>query len=323
MTTTTETYTCPYCHQTSAAATSSCQWCGAPVDVRLRTTSGGWTDVPAIADMTRIQAGQSSVQIEGGISGVADWNLAPGDGLYFPHHTLLWQEPSVTLSNLPLSKPWTRHRAGLPMFMAQATGPGRIAFSHDTPGEIIALPIQAGAAIDVCENRLLVATQGVDYDWYESGVWYSTSGRDAADTGAGAGLLRMGLELAGQERERKAEETRWHYPMGQYLDRFNATDRPGLVLIAAGGNAYTRELAEGESLLVKPPALLFKDPTVAVQLHVEYPSAGVKFWRSWGNRYLWLRLWGPGRIGIESCYLPDADPGTDFGSVSQSTQHNW
>jgi uncharacterized protein (AIM24 family) len=111
--------------------------------------------------------------------------------------------------------------------------------------------------------------------------------------------------------------------MGQYLDRFSAGERPGLVMIGARGNAYMRTLAEGESLLVKPPALLFKDPTVAIQLHVEYPGAGIKFWRSWGNRYLWLRVWGPGRIGIESGYVADDDPGTDFGSVSPATQHAW
>ena len=80
---------------------------------------------------------------------------------------------------------------------------------------------------------------------------------------------------------------------------------------------------EGETILVKPPALLFKDTTVAMQLHIEYPAAGVKFWRTWGNRYLWLRLWGPGRIGLESSYPAAAAPGTDFGSMSQATQHMW
>ncbi len=43
-------------------------------------------------------------------------------------------------------------------------------------------------------------------------------------------------------------------------------------MIGAGGNAYTRDLAEGETILVKPPALLFKDPSVAMQLHIEYPA---------------------------------------------------
>ncbi len=49
----------------------------------------------------------------------------------------------------------------------------------------------------------------------------------------------------------------------------------------------------------------------------------MKFWRSWGNRYLWLQLWGPGRVGLESAYAGDADPGTDFNSMSNATQHSW
>jgi hypothetical protein len=56
---------------------------------------------------------------------------------------------------------------------------------------------------------------------------------------------------------------------------------------------------------------------------VEYPAGGKKFWRAWGNRYLWLRLWGPGRVGIESCYTAAADPGTDFRDMSQATQQSW
>ena len=84
-----------------------------------------------------------------------------------------------------------------------------------------------------------------------------------------------------------------------------------------------RDLAEGETILVKPPALLFKDPSVAMQLHIEYPSAGMRFWRSWGNRYLWLRLWGPGRVGLESAYVAADDPGTTFNSMSSATQHSW
>jgi uncharacterized protein (AIM24 family) len=317
------TYTCPYCRQQSEGADVSCPMCGAPVDIALRTTSGGWTDMPPIASMTRIQAGRSSVQIEGGICSSADWNLAAGDGLFFPHHTVLWQDRTVTLEAMPMSKPWTRHRAGLPMVMARAHGTGHIAFSHHTPGEILAIPLQAGAAIDVCEQRLLVATHAIAYDWTESGVFYSTSGRDAADSGAGAGLLRMGLELAGQDDERRRDETVWHYPMGRYLDRFTADDQPGLVLIGVGGNAYTRTLADGESLLVKPPAVLFKDPGVTAQLHVEYPTAGAQFWRSWGNRYLWLRLEGPGRVGIESNYDGLADPGTEFRDISRHTRQVW
>jgi uncharacterized protein (AIM24 family) len=340
LTTTTSTYTCPYCRQTSAGAGASCPSCGAPVDIELRTTSGGWTELPPIADMARIQVGHSQVEVSGRNAPIADWSLGAGEGVYFPHHVLVWKEPSVELSPMPLKRAWARHRAGLPLVMLSAKGPGRIAFSHDRAGEAMALPVAAGAAVDVCEGHLVVASENIDYDWNDSNVWYATNPQsaDMADSGAGLGLLNVGLQAARMagvgdshedRRERREiddrydESTGWHYPVGRYVDRFTAGDRPGLVMIGAGGAAFIRDLAEGESLLVKPPSLLFKDPSVAMQLHVEYPAAGVKLWRAWGNRYLWLRLHGPGRIGIESSYLAYADPGTDFRDMSQATRHSW
>ena len=135
------TYTCPYCRMESTPTSSSCPMCGAPVDVRAQSTAGGWTQLPPISDMAHIQAGQSSVQVEGTLSPIADWNLAADDSVYFPHQMLQWVEPSVRLDNMPMSKPWTRMRAGLPLIMAQATGPGHIAFAHDALGEVIAIPL--------------------------------------------------------------------------------------------------------------------------------------------------------------------------------------
>ena len=242
---------------------------------------------------------------------------------------------------MPLRRAWTRHRAGLPLVMLSAKGPGRIAFSHDRAGEALALPVEAGASVDVCEGHMVVASESIDYDWNESNVWYATNPQsaDVADSGAGLGLLNIGLgaaRMAGvgdrhdeDRRERRNiddrydESTGWHYPVGRYVDRFTAGDRPGLVMIGAGGAAFLRDLADGESLLVKPPSLLFKDPSVSMQLHVEYPAAGVKLWRTWGNRYLWLRLWGPGRVALQSSYDSRADPGTDFHESCRYTQHIW
>ena len=45
------------------------------------------------------------------------------------------------MSAMSLAKAWKRLFAGLPLIMTQATGPGRIAFSKDRPGEVFALPI--------------------------------------------------------------------------------------------------------------------------------------------------------------------------------------
>lgn len=327
MTATDTTYTCPYCKQTSTGQETSCPSCGAPVNIALRTTASGWTELPSIADMARIQFGGSTCQVEGKLVPVAELKLAAGDGVYFTHDVLLWQEPALHVDAMTLSKPWTRHRSGLPLYMLQADGPGRIAFSHDSPGELIALPLQAGAAVDVREHALLAATTNVAYDWFQTGIYFVTNEGQKEEAG-GMKMLKMGLEVAGAvsgdgvDRGRDNQAT-WHYPVGQFMDRFHTTDRPGLVLVQVGGNAYVRELAEGESMLIKPPALVFKDPTVGMQLHVEYPAAGVKFWRSWGNRYLWLRVYGPGRVGIQSCYERMDDPGTDFRDLSPHTDQVW
>ena len=128
----TMTYTCPYCRRPSTGEGASCPNCGAPVDITLRTTAGGWTELPPIADMARIQVGHSQVEVSGRSVPAAEWTLAAGEGVYFPHHVLLWQEPSVELSPMSMHGAWKRMRAGLPLVMLTAKGPGRIAFSHDT-----------------------------------------------------------------------------------------------------------------------------------------------------------------------------------------------
>jgi len=320
------TYRCPYCRQESAGTGGSCPSCGAPVDIKLRTTTSGWTEVPPIADMARIQMGHSSCQIAGKFVPAAEVNLAAGDTVYFPHSSLLWQEPAVTVQAMPLAKAWTRMRAGLPLVMLQATGPGKIAFSHDTAGELLAVPVQPGAAVDVREHQMVAATSALAYDWIETGIWFVTSGGNRQDQAAGGKLLRMGLDMAGVasgDGGDRGNETEWHYPLGQYLDRFTATSGPGAVLVQVGGNAFLRDLAEGESILVKPPSVLFKDPSVSMQMHVEFPHAGMKFWRSWGNRYMWLRLVGPGRVALQSSYDRLEDPGTDFRDSCGFTQRVW
>jgi uncharacterized protein (AIM24 family) len=296
------------------------------VDLARRTTSG-WTELPAIPEMTRLQIGQSSAQIIGKLAPAADIRLAEGAGVFFPHHNLLWQEPAVRVTAMSLRGGWDRMRAGLPVVMLEAAGPGTISFSHDAAGEIVAIPLQPGAAVDVREHQLVVATRGTGYDWYDSGIWFSTSGQQNPAERGGAGLLKMGLDLAGIDSggldEGRTDEVRWVYPAGRQVDRFTAAEEPGLVLIQCGGNAFVRDLGDGESILVKPPALLFKDPPVGMELHVEYPAAGVHLWRTWGNRYLWLRVTGPGRVGLQSSYDRLEDPGTDFLESCQYTQHLW
>ncbi len=300
-------YTCRYCRLPSDASGASCPNCGAPVDVRATVSRSGWEPQPPVKDMARIQFGQSTCQIEGTYVPVADFRLAPqagpasgagagGDWVYFSHHHLLWADAAVHLATLPMGGGWNRVRAGLPLVMMQAQGPGHVALSDDAPGEVVAIPIQHGQEVWVREHRFLAATGNVGYHWEQSGIWFVTGSGDDQET---------------------------HYPLGMYLDRFFAQAGPGLLLVHSPGNTFIRDLGPGETICIQPSFLLYKDPTVGMQLHVEYPRAGVTFWRSWGNRYLWLRLWGPGRVAIQSAYESMEDPGSGFRSTSGHTEYRW
>jgi uncharacterized protein (AIM24 family) len=269
-------YACPWCDHTSTipADAQNCPACGAAVDVRKLVDDAGWTELPPIRDMARLQFGHSRCQIEGTYVPVADFDLAPDDHVYFNHHVMLWKEPRTETVRLPLKGWWRRLLAGLPLVMLKAQGPGRIAFSNDSPGEIIAIPLEAGASIHVREGSFLVASGQIHYDWRTSGVWYRTA-------------------------------EGWHYPTGRFLDRFTAVDGHGLLLLHGSGTVFVRQLEAGQSLLVKPSALVYWDPRVSGSLHIEHPVGFNNWWR---RRYVWLRLTGPGRVAIQTAGRHWEDP---------------
>jgi len=279
-----------------AANLVSCPTCGAPVDVRDQVSRSGWYELPAIPDMARLQFGRSYCQIEGAYVPVADFNLRADDGVYFTHHVLLWKDVSVAVSPMMMRGGWSRLFAGLPLIMTEARGPGHIAFSRDAPGEMVPVPLQPSMAVDVREHIFMVATNQVRYDWFNTGVWFQT---------------------------RNGGETETHHPLGMYMDRFSAARDPGLLLLHAAGNAFTRQLAPQESLLIKPTALLFKDSSVGMHLHFEHPAGTWRSWRSWGERFLWLRLTGPGRVALHSAYDKLEDPGNALAGSSPATRRQW
>lgn len=293
-------YRCPWCGHSFDAGSANCPKCGAPVDVRMAVSDSGWAELPAIRDMAKIQFGQSFCQIEGKYVPVADFKLAAGDGVYFTHHLLLWKDEQVQISNMPLAKGWKRLFAGLPLIMTQAHGPGRIAFSKDAPGELVALPLEAGQSVDVREHVFMIATSAVAYDWFQTGIWFRT-------------------------QEGKDSET--HYPIGMFMDRFSAGTTPGLLLLHGNGNVFVRNLQPGQTIAVKPTALLFKDPTVRMNLHLEYPGSAfgpVSMWGRWANRHVWLHLTGPGRVAIQSHFEPVEDAGRQIsGMEPMATQRRW
>jgi len=273
-----EGYTvCRYCRMAHPATGPSCPTCGAALDIRQVVTRSGWLEQPPIKDMARIQFGQSRVQIEGTYVPVADFALTGQEWIYFSHHSLLWSDPSVRLTNTSLAGGWNRMLAGLPLIMLEARGPGHLALSGDRSGDMVALPLMPGQQVWTREHRFLTATGNVRYTWQPTGIWYNTGTGDDRET---------------------------HYPLGQFGDIFVAQQVPGLLLLHSPGNTFLRDLAPGESILVQPSALLYRDVSVTTHLHLEYPQGFQRIsWRSsFSQRTIWLRLVGPGRVAVASVF---------------------
>jgi uncharacterized protein (AIM24 family) len=298
VTTTSSTYICRYCRQASDGTAPSCPSCGAPVDVRETRSDSGWVEQPPIRDMARIQFGGSTAQIEGTYVPVVDFGLRPPGSVYFSHHTLLWADPTVTMRPMAMAGGWKRVRAGLPLVMMEAEGPGHIALSDDAPGEVVALPLAPGQGVHVREHRFLSATDAVRYGWQQSGIWFMTGNGD---------------------------DTEYHYPVGYNVDVFHAEDRPGLLLLHSPGNSFIRDLAAGETICIQPSALLYKDLSVGMALHLEYPHApGAVGWsRSFQYRQVWLRLWGPGRVAVQSVFERPEGSEVITGSSPGTTYTRW
>ena len=288
-------YTCPYCRMPSEGTGPTCPNCGAPVDVRLRVSESGWIQLPPVRDMARIRFSRSTCQISGAYVPVAEMGLHDDDWVYFSHHVLLHTDPRVRLGNLPMRGGWKRMRAGMPLVMMTAQGPGHIAFSADAPGETLAVPLRAGQVVDVVEHRFLVATGNVEYQWENSNVWFTTQDGD---------------------------DTEWHYPIGQTMDRFTAAGSHGLLLLHAPGNTFIRDLAPGQRILVQPGGLIWKDPSVGMFLHFEYPHG--QYWFSsarWQAKSIWLTLQGPGRVAVQSVFERPEMTGSVHSSSGATTQY--
>src|SRR5579875_978796 len=168
------TYTCPYCRIPSDGSSGTCPHCGAPIDVRERVSDSGWIEQPPIRDMARIQFNRSTCQISGTYVPVAEMNLHEEDWIYFSHHVLLHTDTQVQMDTMKMKGGWNRMRAGMPLVMMTARGPGHMALSADHPGDTLAVPLPANHAIDVAEHRFLAATGNVGYQWLKAHVWYAT-----------------------------------------------------------------------------------------------------------------------------------------------------
>jgi len=288
-------YTCPYCRLGSDGSGTACPHCGAPTDIRARVTKSGWAEQPPIKDMARIRFNRSTCQISGSYVPVAEMKLDPEDSVYFSHHVLLHAEPSVKLDMMKMAGGWNRVLAGMPLRMMTAQGPGHVAISADHPGETIVVPLPANHAVDVVEHRFLVATSNVSFQWERAGVWFTTQSGDDQET---------------------------HYPLGATMDRFYTSGGPGLLLLHAPGNTFIRDLQHGERILIQPSSLIWKDRSVRMFLHLEYPRGN--YWFSsarWQAKSIWLVLQGPGRVAVQSVFERPETVGSITNSSGSTTQY--
>jgi len=172
--------------------------------------------------------GSVKMKTTGELVPVTQVELAPQDSIFFEHHILLWKDPSVTITAKVMQGLGKRMLAGLPVFVTEAHGPGRIAFSRDAPGQIIFLEVRPGAMLHVREHQFLFATSSVKYSYFRmKGI---------------SNLLYGGT--------------------GFFIDTFEGT---GIVALHGYGNVFEHTLSPGESIDVEPGAFLYKDASVQLE----------------------------------------------------------
>ncbi|HTW99284.1 MAG TPA: hypothetical protein VMD59_10930, partial [Acidimicrobiales bacterium] len=128
-----------------------------------------------------------------------------------------------------------------------------------------------------------------------------------------------GLWFATQD----GDEQELHYPCGQTMDLFHADDAPGLLLLHAPGNTFIRDLGAGDTILIQPSSLIWKDRSVQGHLHFEYAKG--TYWFSsprLEGKSVWLALQGPGRVAVQSVFERPETVGPVVNG-SYYTTHHW
>jgi uncharacterized protein (AIM24 family) len=122
--------------------------------------------------------------------------------------------------------------SGMPFVLSVAHGPGRVAFSRDATGELVVIPVEAPAEVDVREHALVLASGSLSFTYEKIGGFRVMLAADA----------------------------------GMYLDRFVAQSAPGLLVLHGYGNVFQRTLGEGETILIDPGAFFYKDSKVTMEV---------------------------------------------------------
>ena len=80
----------------------------------------------------------------------------------------------------------------------------------------------------------------------------------------------------------------------------------------------------GETILIKPTALIFKDPTVQMHLHFERPGHGVLRRLGLLEQPLSVAAFdGPGRVAMQSVFEPIEGEARNMTRFSYATVQRW
>ena len=188
------------------------------------------------------------------------------------HHVLLWKETQVDIELKKLPSGIKRKVAGLDFFITRSVGPGRAAFSRDSPGQCIPLHLRQGEGLHVREHQFIAATDNLDYSFERI-----------------QGVRNM---LVGGS--------------GFFMDKFAATDGDAIVWLHGHGNVFQVELGHGDQIDVEPGAWLFKDPTVKMEAVTMGLKTGIF---GGGGKLTWNRFTGPGRLAIQTLFISPVEAG--------------
>jgi uncharacterized protein (AIM24 family) len=170
------------------------------------------------------------VETSGELVPVTEIEMSPSDSIFFEHHILLWKDIGVNITSKVMKGAGKRMLAGLPIFVTEAHGPGKIAFSRDSPGQVIFVEMKPGMQLHVREHQFLFSTSGINYSYYRiKGI---------------SNLLYGGT--------------------GMFIDVFEGS---GLLALHGYGNVFTKNLAPGESIDIEPGGFLYKDASVKMETH--------------------------------------------------------
>jgi uncharacterized protein (AIM24 family) len=189
--------------------------------------------------------------------------------VYFEHHILLWKDPAVEVRVKALGGAFERFLAGMPIFMTEAQGPGRIAFSRNAVGHVFAMHLRAGEGLDVREHQFLAATHHVEFN---------------CTTVKGFKNLFWGGS-------------------GMIVDQFFCRANEGVLWLHGYGNVFEETLGPGDQIDIEPGAWVYKDTSVTLETNLTSLSTGM-----FGGSNLALnRFIGPGRVGFQSMAMPHHD----------------